>query len=448
MKVKINNHIQIPRLEVELCAELKKFLTVENKAYDKVIKSGYATDISQYINAYHEDDDYLYVPRMLNTSERRAELGWETQDETETGRYINIIDHILLRDQTQIEAYDAALKNRNGILHLHTGAGKTALAIKYLATLKRQFIIFVHVEPLITQWIDKIVEFTNLKTEDIGVIGLGKREWEDRMGYICLVQTGYKLDFPKEVINKIGVCIYDEAHTMCSPERQRVLSLFPAKSRIGLTATVDRDDGLQRLLYLHIGPVIYSKPIRETGKAKIIFYPTFIRIKEQYRYTKQGSKLNDSRMMNNICENERRNNLILSLVDDLREQEKKTLILSCRKKQIYYLAEKIEDRGVITGDNRKKDHREQQYDKPIIIATMSILSTGLDIPGLNALILASPFAGYIPAFQSIGRTERLKDSVVYYLVDSNNIYKGYARKLARTYAQNGYSVDLTRIEEL
>jgi len=62
------------------------------------------------------------------------------------------------------------------------------------------------------------------------------------------------------------------------------------------------------------------------------------------------------------------------------------------------------------------------------------------------MVLASPFAGFIPAFQSIGRAERLADSIVYYLVDDNDMYKGYARKLLRQYSTSDYEVDISRVD--
>ncbi len=156
----------------------------------------------------------------------------------------------------QEEALKAWMKKRQGVVVLPTGAGKTILAILAMSQVKRSTLVVVPTIDLMNQWADVLSGFFKVK---IGCLGGGEKSYEE-----VLVST---YDSARLMIESrgasFGLLIVDECHHLPSEQNRFLAEASLAPFRLGLSATVERQDGAEELLYELLGPKVYEARITD-----------------------------------------------------------------------------------------------------------------------------------------------------------------------------------------
>ncbi len=160
----------------------------------------------------------------------------------------------------------------SGVLVLPCGAGKTVIGIGAMAQVGMNTLILTTSTSAVHQWMREIVEKTTLQVEEVGEYSGGKKN-------ICPVTvTTYQMvtyrphkngPFPHfEIFNARawGLIIYDEVHTLPAPVFQ-VTAELQARRRLGLTATLVREDGREADVFTLIGPKKLDVPWTEMESA-------------------------------------------------------------------------------------------------------------------------------------------------------------------------------------
>lgn len=169
----------------------------------------------------------------------------------------------------QREAMQALLSSRGGLLQLSCGAGKTVIALDYAARLNIPTLIILDTTQLVRQWRESIEAFLHVPG-GVGLIGSGSFDWNKGIvlaTYHTLAAKAHEL--PEEVRRWFGLVVWDEAHHVSAPTFSRSADLFYG-TRLGLTATPHRADGLHVVHNFHIGEVLY-KNLDQELKPKIYF---------------------------------------------------------------------------------------------------------------------------------------------------------------------------------
>jgi DNA excision repair protein ERCC-3 len=160
----------------------------------------------------------------------------------------------------------------SGVLVLPCGAGKTIIGIGAMAKVGMNTLILTTSTSAVHQWMREIIEKTDLPSELVGEYSGDKKD-------ICPVTvTTYQMvtyrpvkngPFPHfEIFNARawGLVIYDEVHTLPAPVFQ-VTAELQAKRRLGLTATLVREDGKEADVFTLIGPKKLDVPWSEMESA-------------------------------------------------------------------------------------------------------------------------------------------------------------------------------------
>ncbi len=160
----------------------------------------------------------------------------------------------------------------SGVLVLPCGAGKTIIGIGAMERVGMNTLILTTSTSAVHQWMREIVEKTDLPAEIVGEYSGDKKD-------ICPVTvTTYQMvtyrpvkngPFPHfEIFNARawGLVIYDEVHTLPAPVFQ-VTAELQAKRRLGLTATLVREDGKEADVFTLIGPKKLDVPWTEMESA-------------------------------------------------------------------------------------------------------------------------------------------------------------------------------------
>lgn len=151
----------------------------------------------------------------------------------------------------QQAALDAWLPEKRGVVVLPTGAGKTILAMLAMERVGRPTLIVVPTLNLLYQWHKELSERFGLP---IGLLGGGHHDRQD------ITVTTYDSAAPHTEFHgrKFGLLIFDECHHLPSPSYKFIAEGSIAPYRLGLTATPERTDGREGILYDVIGPLRYS----------------------------------------------------------------------------------------------------------------------------------------------------------------------------------------------
>jgi len=187
---------------------------------------------------------------------------------------MKLIDGFELRPEQKpvIDFFINELNENNrlrGVLQAAPGVGKTAMSITLLAGFRARGLIIVPNEPLTLQWVEAILQFTNLKEEDIGLIqgsDLGANEEAiNKPISIIKIQSLFsqikrnKVHELQQFYKYKEIIVYDECHNSgAATSYAKTSSLFTTSFILGLTATPYRQGLNDYLLKASIGETVYK----------------------------------------------------------------------------------------------------------------------------------------------------------------------------------------------
>ena len=162
-----------------------------------------------------------------------------------------------------------ALKSdkKGGIFSVPCAYGKTICTIKALHRVGKKAIVVVDRHNILNQWWDEIERWTNAK---VGVIQGKRFDVEGKDIVLAMVQTLSQRDFPPGAFDDFGIAVYDEVHCMAAETFSKCFPKVCAKYNIGLSATVERRDGLSKVFKNYIGEVYHEETMNIKNKKTII----------------------------------------------------------------------------------------------------------------------------------------------------------------------------------
>lgn len=121
---------------------------------------------------------------------------------------------------------------------------------------QRKTIVVTTKDDIFQQWIDGAKKFLGLKPHEIGEIRGDKCEVVGTKFVVAMIQSLSKTEkYPDWVFKDFGLAIFDECHRVPAEQFSNVIWMIPAKIRLGLSATPDRADGKELVVFSHIGPI-------------------------------------------------------------------------------------------------------------------------------------------------------------------------------------------------
>ena len=323
---------------------------------------------------------------------------------------------------------DAIIANDFGVVEAGTGAGKTVIACAAIATKIRLYRHLVPSKELMYQWVKRLIAFTDLDENDIGLMGDGI--YEVKPITVAIINTLSK--HADELRDYFEYIIVDEAHRVAAEMYVGgPLTSLATKSMTGLSATLMRGDGLIDLLYWFVGRVLHKVDAGNLRDIEAIMEP-FVWQKETNFFSKKAEK-NYSKMISEMVEDSSRNNLIASeVIADARWRAGQggglILVVSDRVAHLKILYEMIAEQlgenkvVLLTGQTGSKERKDivERLDNGIIsvlISTLSLIAEGFDCPSLSSCHFATPIADRKRVIQTAGRVLRPEDNKIPVIVD-------------------------------
>jgi len=343
--------------------------------------------------------------------------------------------------------------NHRFVLGDFTVTHNTVMGLKIITALcnepakGKKTIILVHKEFLMNQWIERIADF--LPSARVGKIQANKLEIEGKDIVLGMIQTLFSRDFPAGTFDSFALLIIDEVHHIGSEMFSKTLLKIVTPYVLGISATVERKDKLTKVLYMFIGPKIYSEERKQDDAVMVhgIYYKT---TDEQFSETEYDWKGQPkySTMISKICDYGPRSDFIVRVLTDVldsycSEDKGQVMILSHNRSLLTYLYNAIEYRkiasvGFYVGGMKERDLKETE-EKKIVLATYSMAAEALDIKTLSILIMATPKKDIE---QSVGRILRVKhdNPIVIDIIDPHPLFQNQWQTRKRFYKKCNYGI--------
>ena len=347
---------------------------------------------------YVENNKFLMIPRFFPIQDF---VQCKIVNKSCSGLDIDIEHNIIPRDQIQWNGINYLLNNDSGIVKLSPGVGKTVLAIYTICKLKKKSIIFVHRKHLLEQWIERFLEHTNLKKEDIGILSTKKYQEEFQKPIILSTVQTFRSILMKQSnfiyhLNKanIGISFHDENHTSTGAPKFSLSAMFiPCRRTYGLSATPERGDGNTDILNYHLGSIFEQKSSSKTMKPKVtILVMNFgITSAKTMKWICWGGTFNRSRYLKILHKSEILKFLTVQFINRFHKNKRKILVVIERLNLIDEIFEKLNK-----VENKVKFVAGVGFEviskNDVILSTSGKCRDGLDEDSLNTLIITSPIS--------------------------------------------------------
>jgi DNA excision repair protein ERCC-3 len=341
-----------------------------------------------------------------------------------------------------------------GTVVVPCGGGKTVIGMTAMSRIQCKTLILTTNVAAVHQWKRELIDKTDLRAEDIGeytgerkeikpvTIGtyqilIWRKDKESAYEHFSLFRKG-----------NWGLIIYDEVHLLPAPVF-RVTAEIQAVRRLGLTATLVREDGAEEDVFSLVGPKRYDVPWKELEAGGWIAtawcHEMRLDLPENLR---TSYAVADKRLKFRIAaENPMKPELVLKLIK--KHPDDSILVIGQYVKQLQEMA-KVLKAPLITGKT-PNSQREEIYDdfrigKSRIIVVSKVANFAIDLPDASVAIqISGTFGSRQEEAQRLGRILRPKDrdSWFYSLVTRYTVEEQYAANRQQFLTEQGYKYTIS-----
>jgi DNA excision repair protein ERCC-3 len=423
-----------------------------------------ATKIKPMVGARLDEQTVVVHPSERgNLKQALLKIGWPAED---YAGYVDGEAHAIELDETewtlrpyQRQAAESFWHGGSGVVVLPCGAGKTLVGAAAMAHAKATTLILVTNTVSARQWKDELVRRTSLTEDEIGEYSGTKKEIRPVTIATYQVMTtrrkGVYAHLELFDAKDWGLVIYDEVHLLPAPIFRMTADL-QARRRIGLTATLIREDGREGDVFSLIGPKRYDAPWKDIEAQGYIAPADCVEVRvslpegERFVYATAEP---DERYRLASCTSAK-----TRLVEELVAKHKgePTLVIGQYINQLDELGERL-DAPVIKGETRVKE-RERLFNafrhgELDLLVVSKVANFSVDLPSAAVAIQVSgSFGSRQEEAQRLGRLLRPKADKsaarFYAIVSRDTVDADFAQHRQRFLAEQGYAYRIVDADDI
>jgi len=348
----------------------------------------------------------------------------------------------------------------SGVIVLPCGTGKTLTGIGVMASLQCATLIITSNTISCEQWKEELLNKTSLTEDQVGIYGGHKREVKPitiATYHILSYRHKRQAVFPHMSLfskRNWGLIIYDEVHLLPAPVFRMTASI-QATRRLGLTATLIREDGCAPDVYSLVGAKLFDLQWKEAEQQHVIAQVNCIEIhiplsnKQQRQY----ESMNKREQYKFSSTNPSKLDVITFILE--RHIGEQVLIIGQYIDQLQIIANQLKA-PLVTGQT---SHSERQaifelfrLQKTNVLVLSKIANLALNLPNASVAIQVSgSYGSRQEEAQRIGRVIRpkLERNVAsfYTLVTSGSIEEQFSLNRGRFMEEQGYTYEVFTVEQ-
>lgn len=365
--------------------------------------------------------------------------------------------------QYQKEAAQAIVGDKGpgtgfGTIVLPCGAGKTIVGMTIMDLLKTSTLVITTNISAVHQWIDELIDKTNLTRDDIAeYTGENKTIKPVTVATYQILTWRPEKDGPYPHFSLFrkrnwGLIVYDEVHTLPAPVF-RVAAEIQAVRRVGLTATLVREDGCEGHVFSLVGPKRYDVPWKDLESSGFIATAECIEVRIDLGEEKEIEyAVADLRKKHRIAsENPKKPEFVKTLVE--KSPQDKILVIGQYLSQLDELS-KMLGCPIITGktpnEERDKIYADFRTGKIRVLVVSKVANFAIDLPDASmAIQVSGTFGSRQEEAQRLGRILRPKErkSRFFTLITRNTVEEEFGSNRQKFLAEQGYQYRLIRCNE-
>ncbi len=423
-----------------------------------------AKKVAGMLGARIDDDTVAVHPSERgNLKQALLKLGWPAED---YAGYVDGEAHPIDLDESgwelrdyQRDAAESFWHGGSGVVVLPCGAGKTLVGAAAMAHAQATTLILVTNTVSARQWKDELVRRTSLTEDEIGEYSGAVKEIRPvTIATYQVLTMRRKGVYPHlELLDARdwGLIVYDEVHLLPAPIFRMTADL-QARRRIGLTATLVREDGREGDVFSLIGPKRYDAPWKDIESQGWIAPADCVEVRvtlpegERLAYATAEP---EERYRLASCTH-RKVDVVKSLM--ARHAGQPTLVIGQYIEQLDELAEAL-DAPVIKGETSVKE-RQRLFDafrsgevRTLVVSKVANFS--IDLPDAEVAIQVSgSFGSRQEEAQRLGRLLRPghdgKVARFYTVVSRDTVDADFAQNRQRFLAEQGYAYRIVDAEDV
>jgi DNA excision repair protein ERCC-3 len=392
-----------------------------------------------------------------------VKLGWPAED---LAGYVDGEQHAIeLREngwslrQYQREAAEGFWHGGSGVIVLPCGAGKTLVGAAVMAEAQATTLILVTSTVAARQWKDELLRRTSLTESEIGEYSGARKEIRPvTIATYQVMTTRRKGVYPHLDVfdaRDWGLIVYDEVHLLPAPIF-RFTADIQARRRLGLTATLVREDGREDDVFSLIGPKRYDAPWKDIEAqgwiAPAICVEVRVTLPDQERLEYATAEPEDRYRI--AATSPVKTPVVRRLLDKHRGEQ--TLVIGAYLDQLGELAEELAA-PIITGETKLAE-RERLFGDfragriPLLVVS-KVANFSLDLPEATVAVQVSgTFGSRQEEAQRLGRILRPKSdgrtASFYTVVARDTVDADYAAHRQRFLTEQGYAYEIVDAESI
>lgn len=359
----------------------------------------------------------------------------------------------------QDQAVDNFYAHGSGVVVLPCGAGKTLVGLGAMAAGKTTTLILVTNTVSARQWRAELLKRTTLTEDEIGEYsGQVKQVRPVTIATYQILTARRKGEYAHLALLDAldwGLVIYDEVHLLPAPVFKLTAEL-QARRRLGLTATLVREDGREGDVFSLIGPKRFDAPWKEIEAQGFISpascFEVRIDLPEQERLEYAASA--DDERYRLAATAPAKLDVVRSLV--AKHEGERILVIGQYLDQIDELADALQApklTGATSVDERERLYESFRQGETKVLVVSKVANFSVDLPEATVAIQVSgSFGSRQEEAQRLGRLLRPKESGLpanfYTLVARDTVDQDFAQNRQRFLAEQGYSYTILDADSL
>jgi len=347
-----------------------------------------------------------------------------------------------------------------GVVVLPCGSGKTIAGMLIMSMFKTNTLILTTNVAALHQWIDELLDKTELTREQIAEYsGDSKQIAPVTVATYQIIswRPGKDGDFPHFKLFRErawGLVIYDEVHLLPAPVF-RVTAELQAIRRLGLTATLIREDGEEDAVFSLVGPKRYDVPWKDLENqgwiAEALCTEIRLNLPQNLKIPYAAAKPRDKYRI--AAENPLKENVVLQLVENHKEDQ--ILVIGQYLTQLKSLAGML-NAPLITGKtpNAERDRIYNSFKRGEVrlIVVSKVANFAIDLPDASmAVQVSGSFGSRQEEAQRLGRILRpknyarnIRNALFFSLVSGYTVEEDFAANRQKFLTEQGYKYSIQR----